>query len=103
MMFTINILLTGQPVVTVRGMTALRAAWLLISVVVVLRPKRRGTARCLSQPQPNHYLPNQQTHGLTFSFWYSLFRECLCNERKCDTKLISICPLVFLQLLSVSV
>lgn len=49
-------------------MTALRAAWLLILAVVVVCPKTRGTARCVSQPQPNHYLPNQRTHGLTLSF-----------------------------------
>lgn len=67
-MFTINILPVGHPVVTVRAMTALRAAWLLISAVVVQCPKTGGTALCPSQPQPNHYLREQQTHGWTCSF-----------------------------------
>lgn len=81
MVFTINTLLTGHLVVTVGAVTALRAAWLLIAAVVAPCPKTGATARCLSQPQPNHYLLKQQTYGLTFSFWLSLFWECFFNEQ----------------------
>lgn len=101
-MFTINNLLPGRPVVTVGAMTALGAAWPLISAVVVVCPRTRGTVCCVLRPQHNHYLPNQQTHGLTCSFGERLLWEWFRHEGKGNTKLISICQFVLLQLLFVS-
>lgn len=72
MMFTINSLPTGQPVVNDRGLAEPgRAAWRLISAVVVVLPKTGGTARCPFQLQPRHYL----SHGLTLCSRSSLFWE----------------------------
>lgn len=82
-------------------MTALRAAWLLILAVVVVCPKTRGTARCVSQPQPNRYLPDQRTHGLTLSF----DRICSGNGSVMRGHQIDIClfSFAFLQLFPVFV
>lgn len=103
MVFTINILLTGHP-------SCYRQShdWAQSSLASYLSgcgsvSQTGGTARCPVQLQPNHHLSEQQTHGLTFSSWSSRFWEWLHNERKSDTKPTSICPLVFSQLLSVSV
>lgn len=69
MMFTINILHAGHPVVTVRAMTALRAAWLLISAVVVLCPKN-GRHSSVSFPAATQSPPLRAANTwLDLQFW----------------------------------